>query len=187
MVTEQRKPKMMDMLMQALTIAGLLAILALIALIAKALWEGRGGQELQAEQAFEEAREASEEALGGRKPEPKPGRESDAQRLARVERELAEREDKAKKEKMADLAEREHVIKMREVEEAKPPAPPEPEDTLKTQELEKTRGRIIELMGKAEERYAAGELEESNFKRIMSDYQQQVLDLDVKLKVKGNL
>ena len=173
---------MEDLLVEALIAVCLLVAAVIVALIAKALISRSQGASADGGEvlAVSEGSSDAAPAASGGEPEPKmpPKEESEPQRLARTEKELAERESRAKAEKIRELAEREKVLRKREVEvAAEPPKQQEPVDDL----LEE-RKRMQEMIKRAEERYAAGELEEKNFKRIASDYQQQILDLDIKLK-----
>jgi hypothetical protein len=164
--------------------AGLLVIVALSALILKALIGGGAarGADMVLASSTQTANGPSNPPAGGSdgddEPEEAPVREeSESQRLTRTEKELGEREAKMKAEKIRELQEREKVVKRREDEEKAPPEPQKPKD-----ELTSEKARLMDLIRKAEERYASGELEEKNFKRIVSSYQQQILDLDIQLK-----
>ena len=178
---------MFESAVAALTTLGLAAIAVLILLIIKALIDRRGPEGLEAAESFREAQEQSAEAGDLEEPEAKPKKETDRQRLTRVEKELAGREARMKAEKMRELGEREHLIRMRGEEYT----PPEPDYKLDHEldqpaaGLEKERERIQELMRKAEGSYASGGLEEEHFKRIMADYQRQILELDVKMRKDG--
>jgi hypothetical protein len=173
---------MYEDILDALIVAGVLAVLALIILILKAALEKRTRE--GPDQVL-----ASDKGLGGGEPakgdEPQaplapPRQESETQRLTRVEKELAGREAKTKGEKLKELLERERLIRMRNEESAQEPAKAsQPQD-----ELVGERARVEELIAKAEERFNLGELEEKNFKKIVSDYQEQIIDIDVKLRNK---
>ncbi len=167
---------MLEELLYGLTAVGALVAAGLIVLILRAL-VGRRGRGFTEETAFREA--AEETAVKEQpKPEPPPKPKSERERLSEREKQLADREAKLKAEKVKELEEREKVIGRKEDEVKGVP----PEEVLR---LEAERKRIQELIRKAEERFAGGGLEEKNFKRIVSDYQQQLIDIDVKLKRPG--
>jgi hypothetical protein len=172
---------------------GRLAILFLVILILKALRvKQRGGGALSLASNVTASPEPGGSAPEGDAPDQSPAQamvpkqpETEQQRLTRMERELAEREAKAKAERVRELAEREAVIKRRQDEEAssaKPDAPPEP--AKPQDELLDERARVQDLIKRAEESYSSGVLEEKNFKRIVSSYQQQIIDIDIQLKKK---
>ena len=168
---------MITWLIWILIIGGILAIIVLLALIIRELSSGR---EAEVGEVVRSRPEEPEE----HRPEPPPRKESDRERLTRMEKELSEREERVKSEKIRELEERERLIKDRGEEDSMPPEPvPEGEEV----DLESERARLQDLIKKTEESYAAGELEEKNFKRIISDYQQQIVDLDVKLKRRRDL
>ncbi|MFH0863230.1 MAG: hypothetical protein V1875_09430 [Candidatus Altiarchaeota archaeon] len=178
---------MLEWLAEALTVIGLLASLALIILILKALIEKGGksthGDVLAVSQVNDtdsnppEAEEFDREEAPARQ-------ESESQRLARTEKELAERDAKVKAERVRELQERERLIKRRETDDAAVAAPAASEPDGQKEELSKERQRILELIKKTEERYANGEMQESSFKSILSDYQRQIIDIDIKLRKK---
>jgi hypothetical protein len=108
-------------------------------------------------------------------PEESGAPESEAERLRRIENELKDREQKRKAEKIRELEERENIICQREREVHHPIERPP------TQELETEKIRVQDLIRRAEESYFMGDIEEANYKRIMEDYQRQLLDLDIKI------
>ncbi len=104
--------------------------------------------------------------------------ETERERLLRMETELAEREAKLKAEKVADLEARESYINKRNIEKAED----EPFASDELLKLTEEKKHLQELVKKAEQRFDSGDLEEKNFKMIVSDYQDQIIDIDVKLR-----
>jgi len=173
----------MEALLDGLIALCLLAVLALIILILRELLSKRLHPE--AVEVHDDAGENTATKSGEDKPTERPyaREETESERLTRTEKELAERESKSKAEKIRELRERESVIKRREADEAVNPKDAEAETD--TGRLRAERERLEDLIKKAEERFAAGELEERNYKRIVSDYQAQILDIDVNIKRGG--
>jgi type IV secretory pathway VirB10-like protein len=175
---------MFETVLDVLIAAGVGIIALLILLI---LWElykkfnasSEGVLASSSSQDLPEAPKDKPDASTAEKPTAPPKQETEAQRLARMEKELSARDAKAKAEKVRELQEREKVIRKRKQEEAKPQAEETPKDNLVSE-----RARLQDLIKKAEERYYGGELEEKNFKRIVSSYQQQIIDLDITLRKK---
>ncbi|MFH1055174.1 MAG: hypothetical protein V1744_03645 [Candidatus Altiarchaeota archaeon] len=165
-----------DSVLDALIVAGLLAIAALVALIIREILKKRAAEEVLAEEPITEPQEKNEVEVA----KPPPRQESEPQRLARTEKELGEREARLKAERVKELKERENVIQKREDEEKTPP-----KQEPRLDELEAQRKKTQELIRKAEERYYAGELEEKSFKMIVSNYQKQLLDLGIQMKKRG--
>jgi hypothetical protein len=175
---------MLEWVADILTVIGLLAALALIVLIVRALLKKvlkprkedvLAASSVSADSVSDEGREDLDEA-----PEAPARQESEPQRLARMEKELAERDAKAKAEKIRELQERERIIKRRQQEDILVAASAEPEEPK--DEILKERQKILDLIKKTEERYAGGDMEEKSFKRILSDYQQQIIDIDIQLR-----
>jgi len=166
---------------------GLLAI-GFLALFIIKVWSERdsgGGP------SSDEALASSDDPLPGQDPgsdpyddpfpgvedEPEGEPETETERLARIERELAEREAKSKAEKVSELEERAKIIHKKE-SETDAPDPPSPDIARLSEEKKQIEG----LIKKAEARFDSGELEEKNFKMILLDYQNQIVDLDIKLR-----
>ncbi|MBU0762180.1 MAG: hypothetical protein KKD39_04085, partial [Candidatus Altiarchaeota archaeon] len=127
--------------------------------------------EQTSDNAFETEEEANDEP---------PRQETERERLERMEKELAMRAEKVKNEKITELEEREKFIFHKNTPTH--PAKPKPVDNLLSE-----KNRLHSLITKAEESYGRGEIEEENFKRIVSDYQKQILDVDVKIKKLGDI
>jgi len=175
---------MFDMATDALILVGLLLIALLLFLILRALQKKDTSIEDLSIEANVQVEDSSSKPQEKREPAPAtaaipPGKpENEQQRLTRMEKELAAREAKVKAQKIKELQERESVIRQKEAEEkVAPPQKAEPAEDLAAQ-----RGRVQEMIKKAEDRYYAGELEERNFKRIISEYQQDLIDIDIKMK-----
>ncbi len=175
---------MMEALLDGLIALSILAVLALITLILKEVL----GRRLHPESVVvhDEGGEKADSMSEEDKPDeakPYARQESESERLKRTEKELAERESKVKAERIRELRERESVIKRRETDEAAKPVAADAETD--TGRLRAERERLEEMVKKAEERFASGELEERNYKMIVSDYQAQILDIDVKIRRGG--
>jgi hypothetical protein len=161
--------------------AGLLVIVGLLLMIVKSMLDrgargSTGGDELATSSTSNNSPAGpGDSAIERPDSEPVQQRpETETERLARIERELSEREKKAKEEKVRELEDRAKFILQRN--EKKPAEDP----ALAKLNAEKEKIRL--LIKRAEESYEVGELEEKNFKRIVSDYQQQLIDFDIKIK-----
>lgn len=176
-------------LLDLLEVLCYLLILALLALIVKALFErGKQDELLKDDTALAQGTvpDSAEPQGGGdevaREPDAPKRQESEQERLSRMEKELAERESRLKQEKIRELQDKENVIKRREEEEHSAPELERPQ--LRDDKMGAERTRIQDLIKRVEERYQAGELEEKNFKMILSDYHQQLIDLEVQMRRK---
>jgi len=177
---------MAELVLEALIWAGLLVIVVLVVLIFKALSSKPALPSGDMALASSGSQSAPSGGDDGDKPQETPSgppvEESEAQRLVRMEKELAEREAKMKAERVSELTERERILLRRRGEEQAAQGQRQEQTPEERDELTSERGRILELIKKAEERYANGELEEKNFKRIVSNYQQQIIEIDIQLK-----
>jgi hypothetical protein len=157
---------------------GLLIVVALMLMIIKALQDRphKGTDNLLAssdsvpEKTNEpESQDIEEEIIFKQEGEP----ESERDRLSRLERELQEKYDQVKSEKIRELEEREKLM-------SNSMNPPKKSD--EAQAFTSEKAKIQSLIRKAEESYETGELEEENFKKIVSDYQSHIVELDIKIK-----
>ncbi len=172
---------------------GLIIIVFLIVLIPRTLTEKQNKQtpheedELAVEELSQdtEKQQPPQTNTPKRTPEPEPATEQE--RLELTRKKLAEREKRMKDEKISELKQKENLIgrKKDENETLTYAPPPHNQTTPLTEQLEKDKQKIQELITKAEQRFEQGELEEKNFKSIISDYQKQIIDLDIKIKKQG--
>ncbi len=170
----------MDIL-DLLIVAGLLVVVGLMLLIFKAMKDREnllesGDMELASSDASHNVAPISEEPESNQpEPPPQPQRPlTERERLEKMEKELAARAEKAKKEKMRELEERERLVKGRDS--------PETTEFSSADRLLADKERIQGLIRKAEESYSRGDLGDENFKKIISDYQSQIVELDIKIR-----
>ena len=103
---------------------------------------------------------------------------NERERLERIECELAEKRRKLQAEKIADLKARESQINMKRAEELSESGGLQ-DSILK---LTEEKRHLEELIKKAEKRFEAQEIEEKNFKMIVSEYHDSIIDIDIQIK-----
>ncbi|MBD3388264.1 MAG: hypothetical protein GF416_04220 [Candidatus Altiarchaeales archaeon] len=173
---------MADELLWALVIMAGTAFSVLVYVVLSEVYSRREGPVMGGPEGVDEERPIERPVKKETSPSP-PEKETEQQRLKRREKELAEREARVKAEKLKRLAEREHVIRRREEEEAAAKAQQKVKSQPGDREwIESEKQRIQELIHKAEERFNAGGLTEDHFKKIVAEYQNQLIDLDIRLK-----
>lgn len=118
--------------------------------------------------------------------------------LKRKENDLKSKEVKLKERKKHELEEKEHLLERRHVKEVLKDERHKIERSLKADgedridrmvehqerldEVRNKRNRVRRMIELAETRYREGKMSEKNFRRIVSDYQKQLIDLDIEEK-----
>ena len=170
----------LELILLALLVAGILVVLYLLSSIVSVLLNRRRGRNvLAAEDLDATSQQAPEEAA----PEPEPEPLSERELLAKRESELKKREDRVKSERLRELEQREKMVSSKKSDALFP----EDNEFLTPEEkgageMEAERKKLLDFISKAEDRYARGEISDQNFRRIVSDYQQQLIELDVKIR-----
>ena len=162
---------------------GLLFILYLLSGIFSSVTKKRKARAVAADEAAFEGVPA-EASSGGAKADtpPEPEKPLDEKELLRMrEDDLRKRENRLKEERMKELSQREKFISNR-------PSAVEAEQSFGGQDdISTERKRILDFIKTAEERHSRGELSEQNYRMIVSDYRQQLSELDIKSRKQGGV
>ncbi len=139
------------------------------------------------------------EIIMARRHEPETPREeilpTSPNRLQEKEEELRRVEEKLKARKRKDLEERELELRKKEDEYSKNPETREEtargtatthydieRTTSRLKQLQDERRRIKKMIELVEERYDRGELNKDSFTKMITEYQRQLVDLDIKIR-----
>lgn len=176
---------------------GLFVIVILVLAILKALVSREGGSDdvlaVSSDSDVEEGEMPDSESNGGEKPQDDDDDSndgyyddptenmSDSEKLKWREDKLAKRAGKIKSEAMAELEEKERLIRLRELELKADVEAVKPQDM---EALLGEREKLSDLIKKAALRFESGDLEERNYKMIVSDYQSKLIELDVQIAKK---
>jgi len=180
-------------LIWGLGVLGILIVFAVVLLLAGiVLWytKYRESKEIEVKENEWEVvskRLKERRATGGeRKEEPVKREETDRERLIRKERELRERGEKIKAEKRKELEEKERDLERKKISELAKDERKRIEgigeeafDMIKLKQLQDERNRILNLIELAESRFQRGGMSEKNFRKIIQDYQNRIVEIDV--------
>jgi len=162
---------------------GLLFILYLLSGIFSSVTKKRKARAVAADETAFEG-EPAEASSGGAKADtpPEPEKPLDEKELLRMrEDDLRKRENRLKEERMKELSQREKFISNR-------PSAVEAEQSFGGQDdISTERKSILDFIKTAEERHSRGELSEQNYRMIVSDYRQQLSELDIKSRKQGGV